>query len=150
MAYPRNPYVNSYRDLVVYQKSRELAQKIFELSQDFPKDEKYSLTDQMRRASRSVGANIAESWGKRRYEKHFISKLTDADSEQYETQHWIDIAKDCGYIDDSIHQHFTQLCTEIGKLLGGMITNSGKFCHTKNRLRVNDEFSQYFSAPLDL
>ena len=76
-----------FRDLMVYQKAREVARRIFELTKVFPKEEIYSLTDQGRRASRSVGAQIAEAWGKRRYERHFVSKLTDADSEQLETQH---------------------------------------------------------------
>ena len=75
-----------------------MAKEIFELTRDFPKVEKYSLIDQVLRSSRSIGAQIAEAWGKRRYEKHFISKLTDADSEQNETQHWIEISYECEYI----------------------------------------------------
>ena len=75
----------SFRDLIVYKKSRLLQQEIFKLTRKFPKDESFSLTDQIRRSSRSIGANLAESWAKRRYEKHFISKLTDADGEQMET-----------------------------------------------------------------
>ena len=82
-------HAGSFRDLIVYQKSRKLAKEIKELAQSFPNDEKFSLIDQVRRSSRSIGANIAESWAKRRYEKHFISKLTDSDGEQMETQHWI-------------------------------------------------------------
>lgn len=85
--------VSSFRDLEVYKLCRQLAKEIFELSKKFPKEETYSLTDQIRRSSRSVGAQIAEAWGKRRYEKHFISKLTDAGGEQLETQHWIDSAR---------------------------------------------------------
>jgi four helix bundle protein len=91
-------FVNSFRDLLVYKKSRMLSREIFRLTKKFPKEEAYSLIDQIRRSSRSVGAQIAEAWAKRRYEKHFISKLTDADGEQHETQHWIGIALDCGYI----------------------------------------------------
>jgi len=80
-------YVKSFRDLEVYKLSREVSKEIFIITKNFPREEMYSLTDQMRRSSRSVGAQIAEAWGKRRYEMHFVSKLTDADSEQLETQH---------------------------------------------------------------
>src|SRR5690349_23107960 len=82
-------YAASFRDLIIYQKARELSLTIFKLTKRFPKDEKYSLTDQIRRSSRSIGAQIAEAWAKRLYPKHFISKLTDADGEQLETQHWL-------------------------------------------------------------
>ena len=92
------PYVKSFRDLEVYKLAREVSKEIFILSKNFPKEETYSLTDQIRRSSRSVGAQIAEAWGKRRYEHHFIAKLTDADSEQLETQHWLDEAEECKYI----------------------------------------------------
>lgn len=91
--------VGSFRDLLVYQNSRQLAVEIFQLTKRFPKEEMYALTDQIRRSSRSIGGQIAEAWAKRRYEKHFISKLTDADGEQQETQHWIGIAYDCEYWD---------------------------------------------------
>lgn len=76
------------------------------------------MTSQIRRSSRSIGAQIAEAWGKRRYEKHFISKLTDADSEQYETQHWIDTAMDCGYLNAEQATELNKKCREIGRLLG--------------------------------
>src|SRR5215216_3853258 len=91
------PHVNTYRDLLVYQKARRLAQEVFQLTASFPKEEMFSLTDQIRRSSHSIGAQIAEAWAKRRYEKHFVSKLTDANGEQQETQHWVDVASDCGY-----------------------------------------------------
>jgi four helix bundle protein len=87
-------YAKSHRDLIVYQKSRILTREIFEMTKPFPKEETYSLTGQVRRSSRSVGAQIAEAWAKLTYEKHFISKLTDADGEQHETQHWIETAED--------------------------------------------------------
>ena len=80
-------YANSYKELIVYQKARQLARDIFELSKTFPREETYSLIDQIRRSSRSIGAQLAEAWAKRRYEKHFISKLTDANGEQQETLH---------------------------------------------------------------
>lgn len=98
-------YAKSFKELEVYQLSRELTREIFEISKTFPKEEKYSLTDQVRRSSRSVGAQIAEAWGKRRYENHFILKLTDADAEQNETQHWIEVAKECDYITDEQMEH---------------------------------------------
>lgn len=82
-------HANSFRDLLVYQKVRAVAREIFALTKRFPKEEVFSLTDQIRRSSRSLGAQIAEAWAKRRYEAHFVSKLTDADGEQQETQHWI-------------------------------------------------------------
>src|SRR5512139_519124 len=91
-------YARSHRDLIGYQKARALAQEIFEATRSFPREESFSLTDQIRRSSRSVGAQIAEAWAKRSYEKHFVSKLTDADGEQFETQHWIETAGDCGYL----------------------------------------------------
>src|SRR5687768_6228335 len=90
--------VTTFRDLEVYKLCRQLSKEIFELSKMFPKEEMYSLTDQIRRSSRSTGALIAEAWGKRKYEKHFVSKLTDAYGEQLETQHWVDTALDCSYV----------------------------------------------------
>src|SRR6266540_1104963 len=95
---PELQHANSFRDLIVYQKARQVSRTVFESSKLFPREEAYSMTDQIRRASRSVGAQIAEAWGKRRYERHFVSKLTDADAEQLETQHWTDVAFDCGYL----------------------------------------------------
>ena len=91
-------YAASFRDLIIYQKARELSLTIFKLTKRFPKEEAYSLTDQIRRSSRSIGAQIAEAWAKRQDEKHFVSKFTDPDGEQQETQHWIKIALDCEYI----------------------------------------------------
>ena len=85
-------YAKSFRDLLVYQKARQLAQEIFQVTSTFPREEMFSLTDQIRRSSRSIGAQIAEAWAKRRYERHFLSKLTDADGEQQETQHWLETA----------------------------------------------------------
>jgi four helix bundle protein len=86
--------------LKAYQLSRQLSREIFAISKAFPKEEKYSLTDQIRRSSRSVGAQITEAWAKRKYEKHFISKLTDADGEALETLHWIEVAMDSSYLPD--------------------------------------------------
>ena len=121
-------HAKSIRELVVYQKARELSRMIFELSASFPREEVYSLTSQIRRSSRSVGAQIAEAWAKRRYEKHFISKLTDADGEQMETQHWLESAVDFGYLSKEQIKNPLALCVEIGRLLGGMIAKAHLFC----------------------
>ena len=121
-------HAESFKDLLVYQKAREVAKEVFKITQSFPKEEMYSLTDQVRRSSRSIGAQIAEAWGKRRYEKHFISKLTDADAEQLETQHWIEVAEDCNYV---IHAQALQIiskCSEIGRMLNSMIKKAEQFC----------------------
>jgi four helix bundle protein len=123
------PYVSSFRDLIVYQKARELSRQVFAISARFPREEMYSLTDQMRRSSRSIGAQIAEAWAKRRYEKHFLSKLTDADGEQQETQHWIETALDCNYISSEEARNLLNRCQEIGRLLGGMMSKASHFCN---------------------
>lgn len=107
-------HAKSSRDLIVYKKSRAVADKIFELSKMFPKEEVYSLTDQVRRSSRSMGAQIAEAWAKRRYEKHFVSKLTDAEGEQMETQHWVETAEDCGCLTASQAAEINGDLSEIG------------------------------------
>jgi four helix bundle protein len=114
-------YAKSFKDLRVYQKTREVSRAVFKLSKGFPKEEMYSLTDQIRRAARSVGAQIAEAWGKRRYEKHFVSKLTDADSEQMETQHWIAEALDCGYVSSAEATQLNSGLEEIGRMLNSMM-----------------------------
>lgn len=121
-------YVESFKDLEVYKLSRLLSKEIFELSKGFPKEELYSLTDQVRRSSRSIGAQISEAWGKRRYEKHFISKLTDADGEQMETQHWIETSLDCSYISKESAAVLLQKTASIGKMLNSMIGKSSSFC----------------------
>ena len=120
--------VSSFRELLVYQKSRKLALEIFQLTKSFPREEMYALTDQIRRSSRSIGAQIAEAWAKRRYEKHFICKLTDADGEQPETQHWIGVAYDCDYWDRATATDLRAKCQEIGRLPGGMLEKSDQFC----------------------
>ena len=120
--------IESFRDLKVYQTSFELQQEIFEVSKGFPREELYSLVDQIRRSSRSIGANIAEAWQKRRYEAHFVSKLTDSDAEQTETQHWLDTALACGYISNEKHHTLLEKCMRIGRMLGSMITKPESFC----------------------
>ena len=121
-------YVSSFRDLEVYKLAREVSGEIFILTKGFPPEEKFSMTDQMRRSSRSVGAQIAEAWGKRRYEMHFISKLTDADGEQMETQHWLEESLECGYLDDTTVKGVLKKCEIIGKMLQKMIDKSSTFC----------------------
>jgi four helix bundle protein len=121
-------YALSFKDLDTYKLAREISFEIFNISKSFPIEEKYSLTDQIRRSSRSVGAQIAESWGKRRYEKHFISKLTDADAEHLETLHWLEIALECKYIDNQKFDEITNKCEMLGKMINNMIQKSSQFC----------------------
>lgn len=138
-------YATSFRDLIVYRKARELSREIFRLTKRFPKEETYSLTDQIRRSSRSMGAQIAEAWAKRRYEKHFVSKLTDSDGEQQETQHWIETASDCAYISQEDAKALLEKCSEIGRLLGGMIAKAEQFCNP-SPYHTREEQAQYFVA----
>lgn len=119
--------INSAKDLVVYRKAYELAMTIFELSRHFPPEEKFALTSQIRRSSRSVCLNLREAWAKRRYEAHFISKLTDCDGENNETDSALDFAKDCRYITIEQHTKLTALSREIGKMLGSMIKTPRPF-----------------------
>ena len=121
-------YVETFRELEVYQLSRRLSREIFEISKTFPKEEMYSLTDQIRRSSRSIGGQIAEAWGKRRYEKHFVSKLTDAGGEQLETQHWVETAFDCQYISSDVADALLDRYTYVGRMLKSMIDKSSSFC----------------------
>jgi four helix bundle protein len=137
------PYVDSYRDLLAYKKARVLSSEIFQITKTFPKEEMFSLTDQIRRSSRSVGAQIAEAWAKRRYQKHFISKLTDADGEQQETQHWLDTAADCGYLSQKQALTLSEKCAEIGRLLGGMIAKADLFCTTPSK-SIRESTVDYF------
>ena len=136
-------YAKSHRDLIVYQKTRALANEIFMLTKSFPREEMYSLTDQIRRSSRSIGAQIAEAWAKRRYEKHFISKLTDADGEQHETQHWLETALDCEYVSQAHAQALVEKCREVGRLLGSMMDKADLFCNPSSR-SVREAQAEYF------
>jgi four helix bundle protein len=119
--------INSAKELTVYSKSYELAMQIFELSKTFPSEEKYALISQIRRSSRSVSMNLREAWAKRRYEAHFISKLTDCDGECDETDTSLDFSKDCGYITDAQHKTLIDLNREVGRMLGAMINNPEPF-----------------------
>jgi four helix bundle protein len=136
-------YAVSFRDLLVYRKARELSLAIFKLSKRFPKEETYSLTDQVRRSSRSIGAQISEAWAKRKYVKHFLSKLTDSDGEQQETQHWIETALDCEYISPEAANDLLEKCAEIGRLLGGMMAKAEQFCNP-SPYQVREMQAEYF------
>jgi four helix bundle protein len=116
-----------YQDLLAYKKGFEIAMEIFEVSKLFPKEETYSLTDQIRRSSRSVCANIAESYRKRVYPKHFHSKLTDSDAENSETQTWLEFAFACKYINENTFKELTEKNKEVGKLINYMLLNPAKF-----------------------
>jgi len=119
--------VYDFRELDVYKKSFELQQDIFTVSKAFPKEEKYSLTDQIRRSSRSIGANLAEAWKKRQYPAHFVSKLTDSDGEQAETIHWLHTAQACGYLSQDDLNKLAVQCEQIGRMLGCMIRGADKW-----------------------
>ena len=120
----------SFRDLDVYQLAFKLQQEVFELTKDFPSEERYSLTDQIRRSSRSVGANIAEAWHKRRYVAHFVSKLSDADGEQAETQHWLSSVLACTYVSEERHADLMATCLLVGKMLGKMMSSPESWCRS--------------------
>ena len=126
--------INSAKDLEVYKKAYSLAMEIFEISKSFPKEERYALTGQIRRSSRSVCLNLREAWSKRRYEAHFISKLTDCDGENSETDSSLDFALDCGYINIEKHKTLTLKSSEIGKMLGSMINEPYKFLINSKKL----------------
>jgi four helix bundle protein len=132
--------IENHTDLLVYQKAFEAAMKIFELSKSFPKEETYSLTDQMRRSSRSVCANLAEAWRKRRYEAMFISKLADSEGEAAETQVWLEFAVKCQYL---TREEATALYRTYGEVMGtlvGMITHPETWVITKRR---NDKMKKW-------
>jgi len=116
-----------HKELLAYQKAYALAIKIYTLSKRFPGEEKFSLTDQIRRSSRSVCTNLAEAYKRRRYKDYFVSKLNDSETENTETEVWLDFAKDCSYIDTQDYQELIALNTEVGKLVWYMINNPDKF-----------------------
>src|SRR5436189_3451258 len=127
MASEPNKRVNSAKELDIYKLAYELAMTIFKISQGFPSEEKFALTTQIRRSSRSVCLNLREAWAKRRYEAHFIGKLTDCDGENSETDSSVDFARDCRYIPVETHGELTGLCHEVGKMLGSMIKHPAPF-----------------------
>ena len=116
-----------HRDLKVYQLSYRLAMEVFRLSRTFPEDERYSLTSQIRRSSRSVAANIAEGYRKRQYPNMFVSKMADCDAEATETLVWLDFARDCGYPSPENHKTLTDGYEEVGRMLNGMIARPSSF-----------------------
>jgi len=119
--------INSAKELEVYQLAYELAMEIYHLSKAFPSEEKFALTGQIRRSSRSVSMNLREAWSKRRYEAHFVSKLTDCDGENAETDTSLDFAKDCGFISAEQHGVLVAKNRSIGRMLGAMINNPTPF-----------------------
>lgn len=119
--------IRSAKELIVYQKAYRLAMAVFDISKGFPAEERYALTGQIRRSSRSVCLNLREAWAKRRYEAYFVSKLTDCDGENSETDSSLDFARDCGYITALQHDELTTLCAEVGKMLGSMIKDPTAF-----------------------
>ena len=119
--------VQSVKELEVYKRSYGLAMEIFNVSKRFPPEERWALTGQIRRSSRSVCNNLREAWAKRRYEAHFLSKLTDCDGENGETETSLDFALDCNYITTEEHAHLVSLYVEVGKMLGSMIRNPEPF-----------------------
>lgn len=114
--------IRHFRELDVYQLAMNTAMRIFESSHRFPTEERYSLTDQIRRSSRSVCANIAEAWRKRRYPESFISKLSDADAEAAETQVWIEFASQCGYLEPDLAEDFDKCYENIEGKIVNMLT----------------------------
>jgi four helix bundle protein len=121
------PIPLGFRDLEVYQLAYQLAMEIFHESKAFPTEEKYSLTDQIRRSSRSVASNIAEGYRKKRYAKMFVSKMADADGEATETQVWLDFARDCGYLSTHRQAQLKKGYEEVGRMLGSMIMKPERF-----------------------
>ena len=123
-----NKQINRPQDLAAYRAAYQLAMEIFRASKAWPAEERYSLTDQIRRSSRAVCANLAEAWGKRRYLAHFTSKLTDSDGENLETQTWLNFAHDCGYLESEQFTEFLHASEEVGRLLGGILAKPETFC----------------------
>jgi len=119
--------MGDYKDLIVFKKAYQLAMDIFVESKSFPLEEKFSLTNQIRRSSRSVCVNLAEAYRKRRYKPHFVAKLSDSETENTETEVWLNFSRDCGYLRDEKYSDFTFRNTEVGKLLWKMINNPEKF-----------------------
>ena len=125
--------IRSAKDLEVYQIAYSLSMEVFRLSKKFPTEEKYALTSQIRRSSRSICLNLREAWAKRRYEAHFVSKLTDCDGEAGETESSLDFAKDWEYITAASHKKLTETCQRVGRMLGGMMQKAASFVPTSDR-----------------
>lgn len=125
--------IKSFRDLEVYVMAREEAKKIFVVSKSFPKEERFSLTDQIRRSSRAVNAMIAEAWARRRYRAAFINKIDEAMGEAMETQAWLDHAVDCEYLDRNQHRALDEVWQKVGAMLNRMIQRADDFCRSAER-----------------
>lgn len=119
--------MSGHKDLKVFQMAYRLAMEIFRLTKNFPAEEKYSLTDQIRRSSRSVAVNLAEGYRKRQYPKMFVNKLSDSDGEATETQVWLEFSKDCGYLSADVCQKLLNEYEEVGRMLGGMMLHPERF-----------------------
>jgi four helix bundle protein len=119
--------MGTYSDLIIFKKAYQLSMDIFEMTKSFPSEEKYSLTDQIRRSSRSVCVNFGEAYRRRKYPAHFVSKLTDSDAENTETEIWLKFAFDCKYISEQMYKELCEKCAEVGRLLGHMILNPEKY-----------------------
>lgn len=128
--------MNSAKDLEVYKKAYQLAMHIFEITKRFPLEERFPLTGQIRRSSCSARLNLREAWAKRRFEAHFVSKLTDCDGENSETDSPLDFSRDCGYLTAEEHCDLSSRCAEVGKMLGSMIGNPTPFLNRNRRLTV--------------
>ena len=123
--------LQGYKDLIVFQKAYAAAMEVFYASKNFPKEEIYSLTDQVRRSSRSVCVNIGEDYRKRIYPKHFVSKMSDSDGECTETLIFLDFAKDCGYLSEEKHKQIIGEYEQVGRMLGSMMNSPEKFSDVK-------------------
>ena len=131
-------FAKVHKDLLVYQKAFAAAMEIYHLSKLFSKEETYSLTDQIRRSSRSVSANITEAWRKRRYEKSFINKLNEADGEAAETQNWLDFAFACKYIDEKTHSDLYEKYDEILGMIVSITVNSKKWTFSEKNPKLTN------------
>lgn len=143
-------YAEAFWQLRLYQKARSLQGAIFKLTRDYPDVEKWALTDQMRRAVRSIGAQMAEAWGKRDYRKHFQSKLSDAESENLETQHWLITSVDDGYLSPTTARPLFEQSREIGRMLARMIERADEFCVDWKSGKVSEPSAEFFLLPSEL
>lgn len=143
-------FAKAFWELRVYQKARALQGQVFKASKGFPSEERHSLTDQVRRASRSIGAQIAEAWGKRDYIKHFQSKLSDAESENLETQHWLITAVDDGYLTPEATKPLFQSSLEVGRMLASMSERAAEFCPDWKSPKLQEPSLEFFLSSHEL
>jgi four helix bundle protein len=140
--------IRSFKELRVWQNAMDTAMRVFDISKRFPAEERYSLTDQFRRASRSVASNIAEAWRKRRYEAAFISKLNDAEAEAAEAQTWVEFSRRCAYLPDATANQLDRQCEQILGQLVVMIEHSGDWIVGANR-RVTESPRRRVKKPIE-